>query len=355
MIARHENRGVVVEPHVLQLADVLGKHLQAAADLTDRIGVVRADVVAVLVKVERIVPAEQMDEAESTRLAVVGRGKPRRLELIVIGPVVHRVERALLHLPVVAFHLQRHAVVDLVGVEPEIRLERPGQVTVHRALPQREEGALLIEQRGGILLIHGVVIHSEARHMALHVLARIFGSERIGVDAHAVAGVVDVVQVRAALIARSEVLREELALLRKLAGQEERHAVARGNHGARNIVIPGETRPVVEFLRMLLHNLGHLLRVGEVEDEDDDVAFLGNGEQAVLSHAQVGDVYLTRLFRSRLECARREEAAHADTLHDDERKGKRNRAAAREVRLQMPHNKGNRHDDDPHHGAHQHD
>lgn len=125
MVARHENRGVVVEPHVLQLTDVLGKHLQAAADLTDRIGVVRADVVTVLVEVERIVATEQMDEAESTRLAVVGRGKLRRLELVVIGPVVHRVERTLLRFPTVAFHLQRHAVVDLVGVEPEIRLERP--------------------------------------------------------------------------------------------------------------------------------------------------------------------------------------------------------------------------------------
>ena len=125
MVARHENRGVVVEPHVLQLTDVLGKHLQAAANLTDRIGVVRADVVTVLVEVERIVAAEQMDEAESTRLAVVSRGKLRRLELVVIGPVVHRVKRALLDFPTVAFHLQRHAIVDLVGVEPEIRLERP--------------------------------------------------------------------------------------------------------------------------------------------------------------------------------------------------------------------------------------
>lgn len=125
VVARHENRGVVVEPHVLQLTDVLGKHLQATADLTDRVGVIRADVVAVLVEIERIVATEQMDEAESTRLAVVGRGKLRRLELVVIGSVVHRVERALLHLPVVAFHLQRHAIVDLVGVEPEIRFERP--------------------------------------------------------------------------------------------------------------------------------------------------------------------------------------------------------------------------------------
>ena len=165
----------------------------------------------------------------------------------------------------------------------------------------------------------------------------------------------NIVKIRAALIARSEVLREELALLRQLAGQEERHAVARGNHGARNIVVPGETRPVVKFLRMLLHNLGHLLRVGEIEHEDDDVAFLGNGEQAVFSHAQVGDVHLIRLFRGRLECARREQTTHADSLHDDERKGKRNRAAAREARLQMPHDKGDRHDDDPHHGAHQHD
>lgn len=125
MVARNENRSVVVEPHVLQLADVLGKHLQAAANLADRIRVVRADIVAVLIEVERIVAAEQMDEAESTRLAVVSRGKLRRLELVVIGPVVHRVQGALLHLPIVAFHLQRHAIVDLVGVEPEIRLERP--------------------------------------------------------------------------------------------------------------------------------------------------------------------------------------------------------------------------------------
>ena len=105
---------------------------------------------------------------------------------------------------------------------------------------------------------------------------------------------------------------------------------------------------------MLLHDLGHLLRVGEVEHEDDDVAFLGNGEQAVLGHAQVGNVHLTRLFRCCLECTRRKQAAHANPLHDDERKGKRNRTTARKARLQMAHDKGNRHDDDPHDSAHQH-
>ena len=84
-----------------------------------------------------MVDTHKVDEPERADLVVVD-AQPGLLELLVVSGIIHDIHGICRAISCIV--LSRHGLIDLVGVEPEVRLQYPGEVAVEGCLIHDEHG-----------------------------------------------------------------------------------------------------------------------------------------------------------------------------------------------------------------------
>ena len=164
-------------------------------------------------------------------------------------------------------------LVQVVGGEPEQRLEHPRHVAIERHAVERRQHLHDVERpRLRLVDVHG-------ERLGIHDV----GAQAVGVDAHRVAGVADVGQQRALLEPGAREVAERLGAVGHAAGHEEGHRVARGYHGAGGVGEAGEAGELVEEPRVVGHRLVEVALVVGVQHEHHHVLVGREGVEALVS------------------------------------------------------------------------
>ena len=330
VVGGHDDGRIVVDAELAHLVEVFRDHAHRAFRLRDLVGLVRADVVSLLVDGEGEVRPEQVDEPKRARAALVLDGEPLVAQHAEDGGVVELVERVVV---VRAAAVGDHAVVDVARVIPEQRLCDPERLAVQGALLHGDERAPDVDWRA----VDRMDVVRQLRRFEVGGIAEVH-HHRVGIDAHRVVERGDVFEERALLVFRAPVLAEILARRRLQARQQVRDGVRRRNHGARAVGPVREVREVVEERGVLFADLLEQCGVVRVEHEDDDVVLGGHGQKVALR--DVGLAAFGRLGFVRLD----RHARNADELHDDDRAGEARRGLQADVAVLAGEDEG--HDDD---------
>ena len=175
MIGCDDDRRIIVHIKLLHAAQVIVDDIKRPFRLCIDIGVVEPHVFRHLVHTERLMRADEMDEAERTaRIALLDR-ETEALQPLEVLCVVHKVRR----LGRIGFGVVRHhGQVDFIGVEPKGRLEQPRHIAVERALRKSEPRAHEVHRRG----VGCMQIHRATRDVACIFTRKVFQIQRVGIQ-----------------------------------------------------------------------------------------------------------------------------------------------------------------------------